>query len=798
MRKYGGLFFVAVLLLLAPSLANAWTLYVKASGGSSDGTIYIQDTSKNGVIDPADSTTYVAKLSGGPKYVQLTGAAIATVVLKENIAATVLVDYVAATVTADVVVDPIATTDTQTSYDIPVGKGSLTVAWGQAASAQGDVTVVKEPGGSTLVQYIGLNTMTGYTGLAFGASVGIKANPRSDYRVSTIFVADVANGDTASYVQDGKAGEAKTIGLTIASTKYEVYASYELVPFAKAFLSAPLRAVVGSTVVLNANGTTSNTDITYSFSVSGAQTVSRPAGDLSFFSFEATTAGTLTATLTVYDDFNNLLATKTANIEVVSVSTQANTLCLGCHTGSTPAIVEDYLTGTLSGTKSCVDCHTEAPHNNFDSNAGAGGFDHGTGELLADHNFADDPSSVSCSACHPEIINNFATSLHNTVAGKATFYNNNMGVVDAEPLQKGFGNYVNTDYADLPCARCHNAAAWEVAGVDSWPGGFGQHVCTDCHGNRANDGSGTTTSVSEPVTKETCLGCHTRQKTEQEMGLTDVHETAGMGCAACHSTSDMHGNGTAYASLLAPGAISAQCENCHGTGTSQGALSTTPAHIQHQGDIACSTCHMESVITCYNCHFDNEASDPTDATILHAKFASAKFGGTKASGNAWRFLVNRVMADGSTKVYPASMQSLVADRTALNAPDENDLGWTHAAIAPYYSHSITRVNALSCDECHGIRNAIDLAAGTAIDVVRWNAGVWTPPQGVIPVPADAVNLLNMDFVDLVEPAAPLDVTTGSSSSARQLFKDRLDSIHMPSAYVTPLSNAQLQALATPQ
>jgi hypothetical protein len=414
----------------------------------------------------------------------------------------------------------------------------------------------------------------------------------------------------------------------------------------------------------------------------------------------------------------------------------------------------------------------------------------------------------TCADCHTGVNSFFETALHNTLPGKATWYNDNLDDATADQLQKGFGNFVEVDYANLPCAKCHNAAAWTVDGVDTWPGSFGQHVCNDCHGNPASGVA--TTSFEEPVTKDTCLGCHSRQKTEGSMGLTDVHATAGMVCTDCHSFSDMHGDGAAKDSMLAEGAIAAQCENCHGEGKSQGPLTTTPGHNQHLADIACSTCHMESVITCYNCHFDNEASDPADPTILHAKFASGKFGGTKASGKAWRFLVNRVMPDGSTKVYPASMQSLVADREASNSPGEDNVGWTHAGIGPYYSHSITAVNALVCADCHNNSYAQTLLGGNPIDVFKWNAAAgeevpvssmmatFTGPTGVIPVPQNPVGRLYMDFIDLVNPAAPLNAA-GTSSSNRVLFKDNgPDSIHMPEAYVKPLTDAQLQKLAAPQ
>jgi hypothetical protein len=420
----------------------------------------------------------------------------------------------------------------------------------------------------------------------------------------------------------------------------------------------------------------------------------------------------------------------------------------------------------------------------------------------------------TCSGCHAPTNTLFATSLHYSRQGKETFYNNNLGNAAAPSLQKGFGNYVTVGYTALPCADCHNAAAWKVAGVDTWTAETGGNpVCTDCHTNKVNGVA--TTAFDAPVTKTTCIGCHSRQATETALGLTDVHTGAPLSgggtlsftCPTCHASSDLHGDGTARASQLADGAVSAKCENCHTTM----AASITPEHTTHLANIACSTCHMESVITCYGCHFDNEASDPADATILHAKFASGKFGGTVASGKSWRFLVNRVMGDGSTKVYPASMQSLVADRTASNAPGEDNQGWTHAAIAPYYSHSITKVNALKCDKCHGIQKAIDLNAGLPVRVVKWNAApgvvvpvgsmmaTYTAPAGVIPVPENPAGKLLMDFVDLVNPAAgPLNAS-GTSPSDRVLFKaDGPDTIHMPEAYVKPLTAAQIQALATPQ
>ena len=133
----------------------------------------------------------------------------------------------------------------------------------------------------------------------------------------------------------------------------------------------------------------------------------------------------------------------------------------------------------------------------------------------------------------------FASGLHGSREGKGTWYNDS----------DGFGNVVTVAYTDLPCADCHNKALWEDAGTTwSEPG------CLDCHRSEPGDA----------VADATCLGCHSRQSTEVALGLTDVHRDGlGMGCMDCHSQGDVHGDGNAYPTMFAPGAIDAKCADCH-------------------------------------------------------------------------------------------------------------------------------------------------------------------------------------------------------------------------------------------
>lgn len=84
-------------------------------------------------------------------------------------------------------------------------------------------------------------------------------------------------------------------------------------------------------------------------------------------------------------------------------------------------------------------------------------------------------------------------------------------------------------------------------------------------------------------------------------------------------------------------------------------------------------------------------------------------------------------------------------------------------------------------------------------VARFASPPGLPRTGVIPVHENPVGLLLMDFVDLVTPAAGSLTGSGTSPSNRVLFKkDGPDSIHMPEAYVKPLTSAQMADLATPQ
>ena len=339
MRKYGGLFFVALLLLLAPALANAWTLTVDVNGPSTAGEVKIY--AGNGITAPL-----LKSMKSGTAIVQVPVGSAAYVVVTPNgyNAATVKVDYVAQT-------SPVTILNDAANHKLFVG-------FATASDKIGSIEVDKNPGGSVVLESGYSSTMTKFTNLTYGTTVGIKANPNSDYKVTNITVTAASPGAGTNIYFNGNPGQAQTIGYTVDAATMTATATYVLVPNAKAVLSAPLRAVVGQPVRVSANGTTSNlSTISYDFVVTGnVEDLDQVGANLTF----TPTGGDVTVTLTIPG--TTPLASKTATIKVVSEASVYNNLCVGCHSGSTPDVISAYNAGSLDDTTPCAACHTSGAH----------------------------------------------------------------------------------------------------------------------------------------------------------------------------------------------------------------------------------------------------------------------------------------------------------------------------------------------------------------------------------------------------------------------------------------------------
>jgi hypothetical protein len=336
----------------------------------------------------------------------------------------------------------------------------------------------------------------------------------------------------------------------------------------------------------------------------------------------------------------------------------------------------------------------------------------------------------------------FPTSLHGARPGKAYWYSAGNG---------GFENWTRVPIGELGCAGCHGAvnADGEPYEEPYTPG------CIDCHA-----------SADNAVCQDQCFTCHGRQAMEaKKMALPDVHRDAGMVCWDCHGDADMHGDGTAYVSMLADGAIKADCADCHD------AAELPAGHIEHDphnGALHCTACHSATVISCYNCHFESQVE-------AHVKRAMRPLSG-------FVLLVNRAK-DG--KVHPASFQSLTYKGDAF------------VAIGPYTPHATTR-RGRTCVECHlnlegGSNAAIEAYNSTgSIPFVSWNDETGTVDwiKGVIPVPEDYRTTLTIDFVTFDgDPAAPAGPDAGPWSPIGKNLPDGSQLL-----FASALTREQMQEL----
>lgn len=347
---------------------------------------------------------------------------------------------------------------------------------------------------------------------------------------------------------------------------------------------------------------------------------------------------------------------------------------------------------------------------------------------------------------------NFSTSLHATRQGKATWYG---------AAQGGFERLTGVPMDSLSCQGCHAPTLADGTPID--PATY-QPGCNDCH----NFAQGTA------VASETCLGCHSRQGVEINLSnnpilgplFTDVHRTNGMGCTDCHSKREMHGDGTEYASMLAPGAMDASCTNegCH----SPAELAKNSAHNIHSGSVYCTACHAKTVISCYNCHFDTEI----------AQDKKRFYGPPPLNGFAML-----VQDDERGMVTTATFQALAYKDT------------TFYAVGRFGPHTIgTKEETRGCEDCHNAATVQEYNATGKIPVVQWDASEskLVNTKGVIPVPPDWQSALEFDFVRY-KGAATDPIDSPFDPTKWEFMKSGADTSQM--LFASPLSIEQMQKLS---
>ena len=228
---------------------------------------------------------------------------------------------------------------------------------------------------------------------------------------------------------------------------------------------------------------------------------------------------------------------------------------------------------------------------------------------------------------------------------------------------------------------------------------------------------------------------------------------------------DVHGNGTAYDSMLQPGAIEAACVNCHDTTDPE--FTAISFHGPQHGDVDCSLCHTQTVISCINCHMDaiiDERAKCRSGTILD-----------------WKFVMKWDKGGGREVYHPATMMTVKynCDRDVDPAPPEcatpEDPKKTVAVLAPYYAHTVTQEaidNILDappafgqdgCGYCHGAENCDAILAANPdnrLKLIEFNpdyesakAALSNPNiQGLIPLDEGYQDRYAIDYVEYLGPA----------------------------------------------
>ena len=210
---------------------------------------------------------------------------------------------------------------------------------------------------------------------------------------------------------------------------------------------------------------------------------------------------------------------------------------------------------------------------------------------------------AACGSCHAEQVANVKTSLHFTVRGEETL----MKLRSAHrwsAVQPAF---------QQACASCHAS-------------------CGDCHVSKAKSARGGLMDghrfVKRGPMDQACGTCHGGRVFPEYTGKNegfpaDVHwEKARMHCAACHSVTQLHGDGTAYPNRHAV-ASKPSCLDCHPNARAAG--SSVEQHAVHQDKINCVVCHATVYRGCENCHVGAGAKSSLQFKIGRSARADAPY-----------------------------------------------------------------------------------------------------------------------------------------------------------------------------
>ena len=348
------------------------------------------------------------------------------------------------------------------------------------------------------------------------------------------------------------------------------------------------------------------------------------------------------------------------------------------------------------------------------------------------------------------------TSHHFERTGKGIFYHKEYG---------GLELLTGVPFEELQCKNCHHKSG-KLPNGKPIPYAY-EPSCEDCHNFHEQP------SVKSP---DVCLECHTRQGAEiaffsklpepKNPDWQDVHYRADMTCISCHTGDQLHSSAGDQISMLDPHGTDARCEDCH-----QPHQISAEHHALHADRVACVACHIKSVFTCNNCHFETELA------------VQGKIKRVTGQERDFMMLVNRrgYGPRGNDQVHPATYQSVTYQ------------GRTFYTIAPFFSHTVM-AKAHECAYCHNSQPLQEYDQTGQITVATWSDELKKPvvSKGMIPIPPDWQRALRFDFADFKgDPSQPGQqdkwVFNKTGADLMQLFPD----------FAYPLSDAQLARLRVP-
>jgi len=469
MRKNAGSIIIALLLLVVPALANAWTLTVKVAGGSAT----------NNVKVVYGTTTKILK--SGTSYVYPTGTA--TITFEGAAPTTSTLDGVA------------------NAGPITLSAGSHVVSASYSAGLPTGFSITQTAGGVIYAQNLNSTwTSTGVSGVAAGTILPVTIAADGNHKIVSY---DLGAGSVA--YNGTTAGE--VLSLSAAAGGQIISATFGVAGKVTAGLFAPTNGVTGKAVNTSVTATTNDTGLLYAFDVTGPAAFSQAASAAQTFSFTPAAVGTYTITATV-TSANGGLATATSSVVIVDAAAATASVCTSCHTSSTPAVVAAFnSTGHMNSNllaaevKSCQTCHTNTPHDkgascvgchSFAQNAGAGFVQDNNGvrvittefEKRSHHVTGRDVKDSDCAVCHLEGKKEGNVVVVDTdyhmVDDKIYLRNGNSALAGNQTLAVGAGypwQPSSPDHAlmDQFCFSCHNQAgapdaAAALAGVTGYTG----------------------------------------------------------------------------------------------------------------------------------------------------------------------------------------------------------------------------------------------------------------------------------------------------------------------------------------